>query len=173
MHAQGGNLLFAFLVRDKCSKHWIVDLGAPNHMIGDESIFDDYQPCYINLLERIVDGSLSKVVGIRLVQLSLEMTLKFVLHVLKLDCNLISISKLTRDNHYFTKFSQMCVFQELGLRKKIGNAKMCSGFYLVKIPQPRRAPLPTNGPSKSQSFHNFSPKFVFNSSVNKDSEVML
>ena len=33
MHAQAGNLFSAFSVRDKCSKHWIVDLGASDHMI--------------------------------------------------------------------------------------------------------------------------------------------
>ena len=67
----------------------------------------------------------------------------------------------------------MCVLQELGSRKKIGNVEMCSRLYLFKILQPRKASLTSNGPSKSRSLHNFSPKFVFNSSVNKDSEVML
>ena len=67
----------------------------------------------------------------------------------------------------------MCVFQELGSRKKISSAEMCSGLYLLKIPRPRKASLTSSGPSKSQSLHNFSPKFVFNSSVNKDSEAML
>ena len=65
----------------------------------------------------------------------------------------------------------MC-FQEFDLRKKIGSAKMCSGLYLLKIAQPRKASLTSSGPSKSRSLHNFSPKYVFNSSVNKDSEVM-
>ena len=86
-------------------------------MMGDESIFDDYQPCHTNLIVRIADGSLSKVVGIGLVQLSPEITLKYVLHAPKLDRHLISISKLTCDNPYFTKiFPNMCVF-----RKKISS----------------------------------------------------
>ena len=86
MHKQ-----IAFSVRDKCLKHWI----------GDKSIFDDYQPCHTNLIIRKFDRSLSKVDGIGLVQLSPEITLKYVLHVPKLDSNLIFISKLTRDNHLF------------------------------------------------------------------------
>ena len=99
---------------------------------------------------------------------------KSVLHVPKLHCNLISINKLTHDNHCFTKFfPNVCVFQALGSRKKISSVEMCSGLYLLKIPRPRKASLTSNGPSKSQSLHKFNPKFVFNSSVNKDSEAML
>ena len=53
---------------------------------------------------RIVDGSLSKVAWIGSVRLSPEIILKSVLHVPKLDCNLMSISKFTRDHHCVTKF---------------------------------------------------------------------
>ena len=42
MNVQAGTLFSAFLVGDKCSKHWIVDSGASDHVTGDESIFDDY-----------------------------------------------------------------------------------------------------------------------------------
>ena len=150
MHAQAGNLLSAFSMRDKCSKNWNVDSGASNHMTGDESIFDDYQPCHANLTVHIAEGYLSKVAGIGLVQRSPEITLKSVLHAPKLDCNLISISKLTRDNHFTKFFPNVCIFQGLGLRKKISSAEMCSGLYLLKIPQPRKASLMSSGPSKSQ-----------------------
>ena len=163
MHAQTGNLFSAFSVRDKCSKHWIFDLGTSNHMTGDESIFDDYQPYHTNLTVHIADGSLSKVARTGLAQLSPKITLTYVLHLPKIDCNLITISKLTRDNHCFTIFfsPNLCVFQELGSRKKISFVEMCSGLYLLTIPQPRKVSLTSSGPSNSRSLHNFNPEFVF------------
>jgi len=60
------------------------------------------------------------------------MILNSILHVPKLDCNLISISKLTRDLNCVAKFfPNLCIFQDLDTGKKIGSAKMCSGFYLL------------------------------------------
>ena len=55
------------------------------------------------------------------------------LHVPALDCNLLSISKLTRDNNCVTKFfPNLCEFQDLDSGKVIGSAEMCSGLYLIK-----------------------------------------
>lgn len=90
----------------------------------------------MNLSVRIANGSLSKVVGIGSVQISPNLTLKSVLHVPMIDCNLISIGKLTRDNHCHANFSpNVCVFQELGSKKKIGSAEMCSGLLPLKYMQ--------------------------------------
>jgi len=50
---------------------------------------------------------------------------------------------------------------------------MCSGLYLFKIPQLGEAFVGSKNLPTSQSISSFSPKYVFNSSVNKDSEVML
>ena len=66
-------------------------------MTRDEKFFSTYNPCYKNLTERIADGSLSKVAGTGSVRVSKNITLDSVLLVPKLNCNLLSISKLTRD----------------------------------------------------------------------------
>ena len=67
MHPQASNLFSTFSMRDKCSKNWIVDSRASDHVTGDESIFDYYQPCHTNLIVHIADGSSSKVAGTGLV----------------------------------------------------------------------------------------------------------
>ncbi|PKA63925.1 Retrovirus-related Pol polyprotein from transposon TNT 1-94 [Apostasia shenzhenica] len=56
-----------------------------------------------------------------------------VLYVPKLDCNLLSISKLTRDLKCVTKFySNLCDFQAVDSGKVIGSAEMHGGLYLLK-----------------------------------------
>ncbi|WP_423229665.1 hypothetical protein, partial [Vibrio vulnificus] len=59
------------------------------------------------------------------------MTLQNVLHVPKLACNLISVSKLAKDSNYSTKFFQnCCVFQDMESGRMIGNAKECDRLYI-------------------------------------------
>ncbi|RVW43757.1 Retrovirus-related Pol polyprotein from transposon TNT 1-94 [Vitis vinifera] len=131
--AHKGNFLSAFTAGKKRKKPWIVDSGAFDHMTGDATIFDTYSSCPNNLTVRIVDGSLSKVAGTGSVVLSRDLTLNSVLLVPNLDCNLLSISKLTKEKRCITNFSSThCEFQDLDSGKTIGNAEECSGLYILK-----------------------------------------
>ncbi|RVW35969.1 Retrovirus-related Pol polyprotein from transposon TNT 1-94 [Vitis vinifera] len=131
--AHKGNFLSAFTAGKKRKKPWIVDSGASDHMTGDATIFDTYSSCPNNLTVRIADGSLSKVVETGSVVLSRDLTLNSVLLVPNLDCNLLSISKLTKEKRCITNFSSThCEFQDLDLGKTIGNAEECSGLYILK-----------------------------------------
>ncbi|RVX01052.1 Retrovirus-related Pol polyprotein from transposon TNT 1-94 [Vitis vinifera] len=131
--AHKGNFLSAFTAGKKRKKPWIVDSGASDHMTGDATIFDTYSSCPNNLTIRIADGSLSKVAGTGSVVLSRDLTLNSVLLVPNLDCNLLSISKLTKEKRCITNFSSThCEFQDLDSGKTIGNAEECSGLYILK-----------------------------------------
>ncbi|RVW54511.1 Retrovirus-related Pol polyprotein from transposon TNT 1-94 [Vitis vinifera] len=131
--AHKGNFLSAFTAGKKRKKPWIVDSGASDHMTGDATIFDTYSSCPNNLTVRIADGSLSKVAGTGSVVLSRDLTLNSVLLVPNLDCNLLSISKLTKEKRCITNFSSThCEFQDLDSGKMIGNAEECSGLYILK-----------------------------------------
>ncbi|RVW42410.1 Retrovirus-related Pol polyprotein from transposon RE1 [Vitis vinifera] len=131
--AHKDNFLSAFTAGKKRKKPWIVDSGASDHMTGDATIFDTYSSCPNNLTVRIADGSLSKVAGTGSVVLSRDLTLNSVLLVPNLDCNLLSISKLTKEKRCITNFSSThCEFQDLDLGKTIGNAEECSGLYILK-----------------------------------------
>ena len=58
------------------------------------------------------------------------MTPNSVLHVLKLSCNLFSVTKFTQTNNCVAKFfPSYCEFQELGSGKTIGSAREIKGLY--------------------------------------------
>ena len=121
--AQKGNFLRALNVKRKKHSPWIVDSGASDHMTGDATILDNYSPCNGDLAFRIADGSLSKVAGTGSVVISKDLNLTSVLLVPNLDCNLLSISKLTQEKSCVTKFFKTgCEFQDLDLGMTIGNA---------------------------------------------------
>jgi hypothetical protein len=106
--------------------------------------------------------------GIGLSRISRDVILNSILHIPKLDYNLISISKLTRDLNCVAKFfPNLCKFQDLDTGKKIGSAKMCSGLYLLNgfTPQKGQTQNGILAPHKGRSVLNFY--------VNKDSDVML
>ena len=130
--AQKGTFQNALTVKMETPNYWIVDSGASDHMTGDANLFHTFSPCQENLTVRIVDGSLSKVTGIGSISLTKNLILSFALLVPKLDCNLLSISKLSRDNCVAKFFSHYCVFQDLDLGKMIGNAELSSRLYLFE-----------------------------------------
>ncbi|KAF7827437.1 Retrovirus-related Pol polyprotein from transposon TNT 1-94 [Senna tora] len=81
---------------------------------------------------KIGDKTMVKVSGIGYGKISVNLTLLNVLHVPTLTCNLLSVSKLTLDNHYAANFtSHGCSFQDLASGKMIGSAEECNGLYLL------------------------------------------
>ncbi|CAJ2679170.1 unnamed protein product [Trifolium pratense] len=97
-----------------------------------------------------------------LVILSEDIELMSVLHVPNLDCNLLSVSKLTHDLNCIAKpVSNLCEFQTLDSGRMIGSARICSGLYLLEADQipPRQTHNAIRVESSSQS--------------NKDSAIML
>lgn len=102
-------------------------------MVEDINVFKDYNPCTSNRVVQIVDGASSLVTGTRSVQLTKDLHFYFVCYVPTLDCNLLSINKLTRDLQCVTSFdSNICDFQEVDSRKVIGSVEMHVGQYLLK-----------------------------------------
>ena len=106
-----GNFLLAMNAKQVSSQTWIVDSGASDHMTGDSSVFKTFSPCVDNLNVRIADGTLSKVTGIGSVAVTKDLVLKSVLFVPKLNCNLLSVSKLTQEQQCTANFSPYaCIF---------------------------------------------------------------
>ena len=102
-------------------------------MTRDINCFRKNSPCTSHSAVRIAYGSFSPVAGTGSVQLTKDLHLYPVLYVPKLDCNLLSISKLTRNLKCVTKFySNFCDFQAMDLEKVIGSAEMRGGLYLLK-----------------------------------------
>ncbi|RVX10668.1 Retrovirus-related Pol polyprotein from transposon TNT 1-94 [Vitis vinifera] len=142
--AQKGIFSHALNVRQENHTTWIVDSGASDHMTGNLMVFHEYTPCHNNSSIRIADGTLSRVFGTGSVIISKDITLHSVLYVPKLDCNLLSISRLTQDLNCVTKFiPHMCEFQALNSGKRIGNAEVRAGLYLLRAEEIQRLPMKT------------------------------
>ena len=121
---------------------WIIDLGASDHTIGTFQLFSSRTPCSNNLRVQIANGSLSIVAGKGSIKIFENITLTSVLYIPNISCNLMSISKLTKDFSDIAKFSSSCEFQELHSRKTIDNAKVHEGLYFFRGEDSRtRQPL--------------------------------
>ena len=65
-----------------------------------------------------------------LIKLSKNIDLKFVLHVLRLACNLLLMSKLSKEsNCHVIFFDSHHEFQDRSSMRNIGSAKMIDGLY--------------------------------------------
>ena len=136
--AQIGNFSSALNVKSAGSDSWIIDTSALDHMTGNLSLLHDYKAYSKNYMVKIADGSLSKVTSTGTVYISPCLKLHSVLLVPSLRCNLLSISKLTKDLNCVAKFSTgYCKFQDLELGKTIGNAKECEGLYFLEVYHPK------------------------------------
>jgi len=92
-----GNSSHTLSVLRENSKSWIVDSGTTNYMIGDLSLFNNYNPCHGNYTARIDDGSLSRVKGTGSVMIFEKVNLESVLYVPNLNYNLLLVSKFTKE----------------------------------------------------------------------------
>ncbi|XP_070057489.1 uncharacterized protein [Nicotiana tomentosiformis] len=131
--AQTGNVPSAFLSANSNQiDSWIIDSGASEHMTEKSNFFSTYTPCAGNNKIKIADGSFSAIAGKGIVKLSPSLTLHDILHVPKLSCNLISVSKLTRSlNCRAILDSDLCEFQDKVSRKMIGSARESGGLYFL------------------------------------------
>ena len=106
-------------------------LGTFNHMTDDITIFHSYQPCFESYKIKITDGSFSSMASKGSFILSNNFRLLFVLYISKLMCNMLFISKVTKDLNCVTKFFlNDCEFQEMEIGKMIGCDKEHEGLYI-------------------------------------------
>ena len=93
-------------------------------MTGCAKLFSSYTPSPGNVKVKIADGSFSTMAGTGSIEIYPNIVLNLVLHVPKLSYNLISISKLTKDQNYIVSFSQsFCDFQDRVSGRRIGSAR--------------------------------------------------
>lgn len=108
LHSSEGNYLTVAL-SDNFDHTWITDSGTTNHMTGVSSRFFSYSPCAVNQKIKIADDSLSATARKGSVVFSPTLTLHDVLHILRLSCNLLSVSQLTQDQIVKLIFSLLIV----------------------------------------------------------------
>ena len=133
--AQKGNFVTTLLSvnSNQTSSPWIIDSGATDHMTSCSNFFSTYKSCAGNQKIKIADGSLLAIAGTGSIVISPSLTLHNVLHVPKLSCNLLSISKLTNDLKCQANFySSRCEFQETASGRTIGSARESGGLYFFE-----------------------------------------
>ena len=109
--------------------HWVVDTGASDHMTGSTTTLDNFQIGDKDLTVLMADGTQSLVKGKGSVCVA-DLLIESVLHVPNLSCNLLSVSKLTRDlDCIVTFFPSYCIFQDRSSRKVIGSVEENDGLY--------------------------------------------
>lgn len=112
---------------------WILEFGETDHMTACLQFFSSYTPYADDKKVKIVDGSLSAIAWVGTVHLSPNFIVHNVLHVPKLSCNLISVSKITSDlTCRVNFFPTFCEFSDLISGKMIGNSKEHDGLYLFE-----------------------------------------
>ncbi|CAH9121069.1 unnamed protein product [Cuscuta epithymum] len=108
---------------------WLLDSGASYHMTGNTQVLtrvEKLAPIPVTL----PDGNINHATCVGQVRLSPRVSIKNVLLVPGLKCNLISVGRLIDDLNcdvYFT--NDICVIQDLSTRIPIGVAKQCGGVY--------------------------------------------
>ena len=131
--AQISSTLTALGIQLNKNNPWI-NFGAYDHMTGNAPLLHAFTPYYEDIMVGISDGSLSKVVRIGSVMIFQKLILKSMLLVLKLTCNLLFVSKLTRNLKCVANFSPACCsFQDLASGRMIGNVEKCVGLYLLQM----------------------------------------
>ena len=112
------------------SSPWINDSEASDHMTNSSSLFASYSPIYCNEKIRIANGSFTHIVRKETIHLTTKLTLHYVFHVLKLACNLLSVSKISKDaNWRVVFFDTHCTSQDQNSGETIGCARMIGGVY--------------------------------------------
>ena len=102
-------------------------------MTDSYPLFSSYTPCPYDIRVKVTNGTLAPVAGKGSVRISDFITLKSVLQVPTLDCNLLSVNKLLKQSNCFAKFlPSHCVFQDLSSEMTIGSAKEQGGLYCLK-----------------------------------------
>lgn len=110
---------------------WIIDTGALDHMTRSPEVLSTYEPCSQGLTIPMANGTttIAQEKGATSVA---SLNLKLVLYVPNLKCNLILVSKLTKEEKCLvTIFPFYCELQDLSSEKTIGNAKKKGGLYYI------------------------------------------
>ncbi|KAG6406521.1 hypothetical protein SASPL_134125 [Salvia splendens] len=113
---------------------WIIDSGATEHITCDSMLLENQTSCGTEIPVKIPNGETVSVKSIGNANLPNGLKLNQVLNIHAFKCNLLSVSKLTRNlNCALTFFPDFCVMQDLPSRNLIGMGRHCDGLYLLEL----------------------------------------
>jgi hypothetical protein len=109
---------------------WIIDTGATNHMCHSLSLFSSYKSCPTPSFVQLPDGSNASITHIGTIHLSPTIKLENVFFIPSFKFNLLSVSQLAKTNNCLVTFSStQCFFQDLSMKRTIGQGNVHEGLY--------------------------------------------
>nr|CAD1840715.1 unnamed protein product [Ananas comosus var. bracteatus] len=112
---------------------WIIDTGATDHMTCDRSKFTNLSSNNSKPVIANANGISSPVTGVGTVLISPSLSVSNVLFVPSLNCNLLSVSQLTKShNCVVIFFPTHCVLQNIHTKAKIGSGKRSGDLYYLE-----------------------------------------
>ncbi|CAL1354234.1 unnamed protein product [Linum trigynum] len=112
---------------------WIIDSGCNEHIVRDLSWLETVDATGQFPPVRIPNGASIPVTGVGTLNLNGSVKLDRVLHVPQFRCNLLSVSRLTKDNDVALLFlGNVCVLQDLRSRTLIGLGQLHDGLYYLR-----------------------------------------
>ncbi|KAK9043063.1 hypothetical protein V6N11_071414 [Hibiscus sabdariffa] len=150
------------LLSKQITSPWIIDSGASDHMTGNMELFLTYSASSSSksikttngsIFKIRVCGSIFKIHGCGSILVNDTLLLNEVFSVPNLSCNLISISKLSKDLKCSTNFNAFgCILQAMDSKKVIGNASLHNGLYILHGSQSSSTPKPSCSFTASKIF---------------------
>ncbi|RVX08728.1 Retrovirus-related Pol polyprotein from transposon RE1 [Vitis vinifera] len=126
-----GNSFFCNTVSSSKNQFtWILDTGATDHMICSPLLFDSIVLPKTSSKVHLPNGQTVPIIFTGSVKFSPDITLHNALYVPSFNVNLVSASRLTKDNSIGLFFLQSkCILQDLNKWRMIGLAEVQSGLY--------------------------------------------
>jgi len=103
--AKQGNTKYFLISKNFSTSYWIIDTGASYHKIGSLNILSNYEPCDQDNTVFMADGTTSFTKG-KGIACIIGLTLKSARYVPDLKCNMLSVSKLTKEKGCLVTFFQ-------------------------------------------------------------------
>ncbi|KAJ0891706.1 putative transcription factor interactor and regulator CCHC(Zn) family [Helianthus annuus] len=112
---------------------WIVDSGASQHMVStDKNLINFVDVSEFNITVGHPNGTSVKVLKIGDLKLTNDILLKDVFYVPGYCVNLLSVYKLSKDNHVSVKFNETsCFLQDSSSKRILMSGRQDCGLYFV------------------------------------------
>ncbi|KAM0065109.1 hypothetical protein Hdeb2414_s0003g00110971 [Helianthus debilis subsp. tardiflorus] len=123
---------------------WIVDSGATKHITHDDSLLKNKKKRKYEPPVTIPNGEAITIEGRGDYTLPNGVLVRDVLHVPEFKCNLLSVSRLSKDlKCAVILFPDFCVMQDLSSRTLIGVGECQGGLYKMRMMGRRRQAMMT------------------------------
>lgn len=125
---------------------WVIDSGSTEHITHSSRILQNITQSRFETPVVIPNGDAIPVEGKGECTLPGGTKIKDVLHVPKFTCNLLSVSRLSKDlQSAITFFPDICVMQKLHTRSLIGAGECKRGLYRMGLFEDRRRAMMISG----------------------------